>query len=160
MPNMVVVFIASLIPLIIGFIYYHKNVLGTTWMHEIGTNPEELQKGNMALIFGNTFVFSLMLAFVFPQIVIHQNGVVSALMNNKSPEDVAYLANFMEKYGKNFRTFKHGAFHGVLYALFFALPVLGINALFERKSFKYIFIHLGYWLITLAIMGGIVCQWG
>lgn len=160
MPNMVVVFIASLIPLIIGFIYYHKNVLGTTWMHEIGTNPEELQKGNMALIFGITFVFSLMLAFVFPQIVIHQNGVVSALMNNKSPEDVAYLANFMEKYGKNFRTFKHGAFHGVLYALFFALPVLGINALFERKSFKYIFIHLGYWLITLAIMGGIVCQWG
>lgn len=33
-----------------------------------------------------------------------------------------------------------------------------INALFERRGFKYIAIHTGYWLITLAIIGGLMCQ--
>jgi hypothetical protein len=64
-----------------------------------------------------------------------------------------------DKYGHNFRTFKHGAFHGILSAVFFALPVLGIQAMFERRSGKYIFIHLGYWVITFVLMGGIICQW-
>jgi hypothetical protein len=38
------------------------------------------------------------------------------------------------------------------------LPLIGINSLFERKSFKYIFIHTGYWIISLALMGGVLCQ--
>jgi hypothetical protein len=41
--------------------------------------------------------------------------------------------------------------------LFFAFPIVGINGLFERKSWKYIFIHAGYWMLTLMLMGGIVC---
>jgi hypothetical protein len=69
------------------------------------------------------------------------------------------LKMFLDKYGNNFRTFKHGAFHGILSALFFATPVLGINALFERKSFKYIFVHAGYWMLTLALMGGVICAY-
>lgn len=56
-----------------------------------------------------------------------------------------------------FRTFKHGSFHGIIGAIFFALPILGINALFERRGAKYIFLHLGYWVITMALMGGVIC---
>lgn len=63
----------------------------------------------------------------------------------------------MDKYGNNFRTFKHGAFHGTIGGFFFATPVLCINALFERKSFIYIAINAGYWIITLALMGGVIC---
>ena len=65
----------------------------------------------------------------------------------------------MAKYGNNFRTFSHGAVHGVLAGLFFVLPVMGTNAMFERKGFKYIAINVGYWIVTLAIMSGIVCGW-
>ena len=66
---------------------------------------------------------------------------------------------FMAEYKDEFRTFKHGAFHGVIAGLFIVLPILGINALFERKSWKYILINVGYWTVTLAIMGAIVCGW-
>jgi hypothetical protein len=39
-----------------------------------------------------------------------------------------------------------------------ALPIIGINALFERRGFKYIAINVGYWVVSMAIMGGIICQ--
>jgi hypothetical protein len=41
--------------------------------------------------------------------------------------------------------------------LLLVLPVMGTNALFEGKGFKYIAINCGYWTITLALMGGIIC---
>jgi hypothetical protein len=41
----------------------------------------------------------------------------------------------------------------------FLLPIISIIAMFERKSVKYIAINSGYWIVTLAIMGGIICQW-
>ncbi|HRN41812.1 MAG TPA: DUF1761 family protein [Vicingus sp.] len=30
--------------------------------------------------------------------------------------------------------------------------------MFERKGFKYIAINSGYWIITLGLMGGVICQ--
>jgi hypothetical protein len=78
---------------------------------------------------------------------------------NPTSEAGQMVAAFLEKYGNEFRTFKHGLLHGVISAISIALPILGIVALFERKSAKYIFIHLGYWVITLGIMGGIICAY-
>ena len=63
----------------------------------------------------------------------------------------------MGKYGGNFRTFSHGAIHGVITALLFVLPLIATNSLFERKSWKYNLIHVGYWLVTLALVGGLLC---
>jgi hypothetical protein len=72
--------------------------------------------------------------------------------------DLAKTVNsLMTQYGSNFRTFKHGAFHGVLMSIFMVLPTIGINAIFERKSFKYVFVHLGYWAITMGLMAGFIC---
>ncbi len=67
------------------------------------------------------------------------------------------VLDFMSKYGNNFRTFKHGAFHGFLAGLFLATPILTVNALFERKKFKYIAINAGYWIVSFMIMGGVLC---
>jgi hypothetical protein len=75
-------------------------------------------------------------------------------------EGAKYFKDFMSKHGSNFRTFKHGMFHGIMAGLFFVLPVMGTNALFERKGFKYIAVNCGYWILCLGIMGGIICQWG
>lgn len=66
---------------------------------------------------------------------------------------------FMDDYGNAFRTFKHGVIHGIIAGIFVALPIIGTNALFERKGAKYILINTGYWIVTLAIMGGIICAW-
>ena len=70
-----------------------------------------------------------------------------------------YFNDFMANYGASFRTFKHGAIHGVLVGLFFVLPISAIQAIFERKSVKYLAINAGYWIVSIALMGGVVCQW-
>jgi hypothetical protein len=64
---------------------------------------------------------------------------------------------FMTDYGSAFRTFKHGALHGFMTGLFFALPLIGVGALYERRSWKYVLIAGGYWSITCLLMGGIIC---
>lgn len=154
---------AALIPMIIGFIYYNPKVLGNAWMEAAGLTEEKLKGANMPLIFGLSYVFSLFLAFGLYPIVVHQLGFKSVLMNEPGLNEVGsemnnYLVNFMSKYGRNFRTFKHGALHGAITAFFVALPIMATNAMFERKGFKYVAINLGYWIITIALMGGVVCQ--
>ncbi|HMP32135.1 MAG TPA: DUF1761 domain-containing protein [Saprospiraceae bacterium] len=93
--------------------------------------------------------------------MIHQNNIGSALMPqvmDTSSQEYQDLIAFMAKYGDRYRTFKHGALHGGITAIFFILTIIAINALFERRGWKYILIHLGYWFITCLIIGGILCQ--
>lgn len=110
----------------------------------------------MAVIFGTTIVMSLMLAMAVMPAVIHQFGMASVFEGDESLKGV--LSDLLQKYGDRFRTFKHGVLHGTILGLFFATPVLTINALFEGKKFKYIAVNAGYWIITLALMGGFICQ--
>jgi hypothetical protein len=119
----------------------------------------------MPLIFGLSYLFSFMLATAINMMVVHQSHMASILLNEpgfkeKTGDVYAMYLDFMAKYGTNFRTFKHGAFHGTLSGLFVAMPILATNAMFERKSFKYVLINVGYWTITIALMGGVICQWG
>ncbi len=163
--NFIAILVAALVPLIIGFIWYNPKVLGNAWMKETGITQDKMQGSNMPLIFGLTFVFSFLVALTMNFVAIHQFCVQSTLMTD--PQALAdpttplgaYFADFMAKYGNNFRTFKHGALHGTITGLMFIMPIIAINAMFERKGFKYIAINTGYWVICLALMGGIVCAW-
>lgn len=161
--NFYIFFAAALIPLVIGAVWYNPKVLGTAWMNSTGLTEEKLRGANMPLIFGLTYVLGLLIALSLYPMVIHQSAIDSILLNEPgfgeagSAMDV-YYQDFMAKYGQNFRTFKHGVFHGVIFGLLFATPIIGIVALFERKGFKYVAIHAGYWVITIALMGGLICQ--
>lgn len=162
--NWLAMLVAALVPLAVGALWYSPLLFANVWMKTTGLTEEQLKKGNMALIFGLTFFFSFMLAMILNSVVIHQTHVFSVLMNepgfNDPNSDIGkFLADFMSKYGQSFRTFKHGALHGTISAVFFALPLIAINALFERRSGRYIAIHAGYWIVTLAVMGGIVSGW-
>lgn len=154
---------AALIPMVIGFIWYNPKTLGTAWMEASGMTEEKMKGANMAIIFGLSYVFSLLIGLILNTIVIHQFHFFSILLNEPGLTEAGsemnnFVTNFMEKYGTNFRTFKHGAFHGTIAGVLFALPLIGTNALFERKGFKYIAINAGYWIISLALMGGVICQ--
>lgn len=162
--NFPIVFAAALIPLLVGFVYYHPKVFGNAWMKAAGVSADGA-KPNMILVFGLTYVFSVMLGVALLSIVIHQMGAYSMLVGQpgfdaKAADSEAWqmFTAYMAKYGHTYRTFKHGALHGTLSAIFFALPVFGINSLFERKGWKYFLINLGYWVIALALMGGVICQ--
>lgn len=164
MLNFPIILAAAIIPTIIGFIWYNPKVFGNAWMQAADMSEEKMKGANMAIIFGVSLFLSVLLAVQVNFITIHQSHIFSTLMNQpgfgeEGSEIMLYIADFMEKYGKEFRTFKHGALHGVLAGVFFVLPVLGTNALFERKGFKYIAVNVGYWCVTLALMGGVICQW-
>ncbi len=162
--NFLAILGAAFIPMIMGFLWYGPMLFQKAWMKEMNFTEKDLEGGNMLLIFGLSFVFSFMLAFSLQMLVIHQWGVFSTLAGepgfmDQAGEGFDTYKEFMSNYGDRFRTFKHGALHGVLSGLFIVLPIIGTKALFERKTFKYIAINVGYWVITLALMGGVVCQW-
>lgn len=125
--------LAVITPMFIGFIYYHKAVFGKAWMDSIGMTNEKAKKTNWAITFGVSIVFSFLLSFFllnFNNDGINQEG--------------------------DFDTFLHGAWHGAFIAIIIVTPVIVINGLFAPKSWKNMLINAFYWIITLALMGGIL----
>ncbi|MGZ3933107.1 MAG: DUF1761 domain-containing protein, partial [Bacteroidia bacterium] len=80
-------------------------------------------------------------------------------INDPSTEMGALYKKIMDTLGTSYRTFKHGALHGTIGGFMIALPILATNAMFEGKGFKYIAINAGYWIICMALMGGLICAW-
>jgi hypothetical protein len=148
--------LAAVAALVVGFIWYNPKVFGNAWMKASGMTEEKMKGGNMLAIFGLALLFAAMLASALMQMTNHQFGAQSLVGGDPSTALPSYAA-FMADYSSAFRTFEHGALHGVLAGIFVALPIIGTNALFERKGAKYIFINVGYWIVTLAVMGAILC---
>lgn len=159
--NFPAVLLSALIPLFVGFIYYNPKVFGTIWMKSAGVEPDAAKKANMGKILITMVLVSIPIAFVMQFLVIHQFHFYSMLANDPSlevagsPLNTFYLET-MSKYGMEFRTFKHGAFHGSFSGFLIAMPIITINSLFESKNWKYILVHTGYWIITLGLMGGVI----
>jgi hypothetical protein len=124
--------IAMLVPTVTGVIYYSKPLLGKPWMKSIGMTEEKQKEGNMAMMMGVSIVLSFFVAFF-----------------------MLFFCNQPGQEGE-FDTFKHGAFHGAFIAIVFAMPIYIINGLFEQKKWSNMLINALYWIITLAIMGGIL----
>lgn len=160
--NIWVFFVAALVPMVIGAIWYNPKVLGSIWMKEASMTTEQIEGANMLKIFAATYFLSLLLSFMTYYLVVHQAHVFSSVANQPGFGDAdselgQWLNVYMENYGQNFRTFKHGLLHGAISGLFIAIPVLGVNALFERKSFRYILLNGGFWTLSISLMGGLIC---
>lgn len=128
--NWVSLLIAAIVPMAIGFPWYHKALFGKAWMDSIGMTEEKLQSGNMALIFGLSFVMSLVMA--------------------------VFMFQFTNGHEGEYDSFQHGAAHGAILSLFIIVPIFISNGLFERKPWKNILINAGYWLVTISVMGGVM----
>lgn len=163
--NIIAVLVSALVPMALGMVWYNNKTFGNAWMQASGMTPEKAKQGNMALIFGLSLLFSFMLALSLQFMVIHQLHITSAFFDYQNqikdattPEGSIYK-QVMDLVGTGHRTFGHGALHGTISGLFVALPIVGINALFEQRSGKYILIHAGFWTVCMAIMGGILSVW-
>lgn len=156
--NFIAILVAASVTLLVGMFWYSEMAFGKIWMREAGIIKDVEKKPNMLKVFGLTFIFSLLLAFIMQVLVIHQFGALGMVGGDPSKALPSYAA-FMADYGGAFRTFKHGALHGFMTGVFLALPLIAINGLFESKSWKYIAVHAGYWIVTLTIMGSIICGW-
>ena len=158
--NFYAVLVSTLVTLLIGFVWYSPKVFGTIWMNETGMTEEKAKQSNMLPVFGLTIFYSFLLSFMTTGLVIHQMGALGMiggpeLIDAAKPSYAAFMAD----YGDAFRTYKHGALHGFMSGLFLILPVTAINSLFEQKSWKYILVTSGYWIVCLTIMGAILCGW-
>ena len=131
-PNFLAIILAALIPMIMGFIYYHPKVFGKAWMDSLGLTEEDLKKGNMAVIFGVSLLMSFLLSMFL-------------LVNVDGPGQEG-----------QYDSFRHGAFHGMLIGFMVAMPVMVTSGLFERKNFKNLAINVVYWVITISLMAGVI----
>lgn len=167
--NFLAIFVAALVPMVLGFIWYNPKVFGTVWLKSGGINEEKTKQGNMALKIGLSFLFSFMIAFILNAFVVHDSFIEGAIYyktdhGSVKPEAGSELANWVKYYNDNLAAdnhiFTHGAFHAFfLIGLFLVLPLFATNAIFEGKGAKYVMVNVGYWMLSLTIMGGIIAAW-
>ncbi|WP_339918735.1 DUF1761 domain-containing protein [uncultured Flavobacterium sp.] len=156
--NFLALLVAAVTTLLVGFVWYHPKVFGTMWMKEAGMTEDIMKARNMFLIFGMAVFYAFLIAMTLQFLVIHQWGAVGMIGGDPTLAKPSYVS-FMADYGTAFRTFKHGLLHGFIAGLFLALPIIGTNALFEKRSWKYTLINGGFWIVCLMLMGGIICAW-
>lgn len=155
--NFWAILLASLIPLIVGFLWYHPKLFGKVWQTEAGLTADKM-KGQMIGVFIFSVILSVLMAFFLQFVTIHQFGAVGMIGGDEMNANDSYYA-FMRDYRYAYRSFGHGAFHSMMASFLFVFPMIAINAMFERKSWKYTMINTGYWAVTITIMGGIICGW-
>ena len=155
--NFLALLLASLSTLVVGFIWYNPKVFGNIWMKEAGLKEEDMKGANMIKIFGLSIVYAFLISFLLQTVVIHQFGALG-MVGGDTPKALPSYNAFMADYGTVFRTFKHGALHGFMTGLFMILPVIGTIALYEKRSFKYVMVTAGFWIVSFIIMGGIICM--
>lgn len=159
--NFYMFFLTALIPLIIGSLYYSDTLFGKTWKRINGLTDGDLDDGKLFTILGLTYLLGVVASVFLSGVVIHQGNVFQMMMPEVMESGSAAQTQFnelMAQYGHKHRSFGHGVIHGGIITFFAVLPIIGINALFERRGWKYIWLHTGYWFITLALMGGVLCK--
>lgn len=159
--NFPAVLLSALIPMFVGMIWYNPRVFGTIWMKAAGVEPDAAKKANMAKVLTLMIALSIPLAIVLQFLVVHQFHFYSMLANNpdlmvEGSDIRTFYDATMQQYGLEFRTFKHGAFHGSFSGLLIGMPIIAINGLFEGRGWKYTAVHTAYWMVCLGLMGGII----
>jgi hypothetical protein len=163
-PKMWLVFLTALIPLFIGIIWYSKFAFGAAWQREAKLGNQRSTILKMTLTFLLLYVLGILLSFLLMFNVIHQmhlgslmaDPINAKLLEDKSSKPYQDLSNFVNTYGKEFRSFKHGALHGFMTMLIACSTIISTLCLFEKKSFRYFLIHTLYWCLCGLLMGGIL----
>lgn len=128
--NWLGVVLAALGGFVVGGIWYGP-VMGKKWMGAVGLTEEQIKEGNMGLIYGGAFAFSLVaswtLAHTFQSYAT--NGV-----------ELSVFVKIITAFGV---------------ALGFIVPAIGTNYLFSQKGKALFFIDAGYWLLFYTAMGAV-----
>ena len=127
--NYFAVAVAAVSSFVIGALWYSPVLFGKAWMRENGLSEEKIRNSNMAVIFGVSFLLSVIISF--------------------------NLAAFL---GKD-AGLAWGLTAGGLAGIGWVAASLGILYLFERKSLRLFLINAGYQAVTYVVAGGIIGAW-
>lgn len=122
------VLIGALSAFLLGFGWYTA-LFGKAWQAETGVTDEQAQSG-IAMTHGLAFLMMCVMSF-----------------------QINFIINFHELAEQ---TFVHGAFHGLMAAVFLPVPAVAINYLYQKKSLKLFLIDAGYILAFCALSGGVM----
>ncbi len=131
MANMdwIAILVAAAAGFLVGGVWYGP-LFGAAWMKERGLTEEGLKQGNMVLIYGTTFLLSIVSAIFLGHL----------------------LAHFGEMSARSTMMISTGI------ALGFIVPAIGTNYLFSRASLKLFGVDAGYWIVCYAARGAVfVC---
>lgn len=128
--NWLAVTAAALLNFILGGLWYSPALFGKAWQAENKFSDEDLKKGNMAKIFGFSFLWS----------VIMSANLAMFLADPATDLLWGLTAGFLTGFG------------------WVGMAVFTIG-LFERKSTKYMLINAGYMTVSFMLMGSILGAW-
>lgn len=128
--NWLAVLVAGIAAWALGALWYSA-LFGKTWQKETGLTAESMKDINLGKIYGSSAVLMIIMAF----------GLAM------------FFQGDMEMSGSK------GMQMGLITGLFFVAPSIGINYLYQRKSFKLWAIDAVYQILFLALEGFIVGAW-
>ncbi len=154
--------LTALIPLIVGHFWYGQ-FFKKQWLNYAEISEERAQSIKLIKVLALSYVFSLLISYVVIVYSVHQVAIYQIFLFDPATQDVTSsisrsISDFIANYGTRHRTFGHGVIHGMELGLFISLPLIGMHTLFENKSFKYALIHIGFWIVSCALIGGVMCQ--
>lgn len=128
--NYLAVLLAAFLGFVIGGLWYSPLLFGNAWMNASGVTEEQVNSGNKGKIFGLTAVFLLIMSYCLAMFLATPEIGLSA-----------------------------GAFYGFLTGFGWIFFGIGVVALFELRSWTYILINGGYWVVTMTLMGAVIGGW-
>ena len=123
--NWLAVLLGALAFFLVGAIWYGV-LFAKAWQRAAGLSDEAIQTGNMALIFGLTFLAEIVIALTLWHGIVRSGASDRAVMMMA----IGFGATIM-------------------------VPAIGINYLFLRKKLAHFLIDAGHFIVGMAAMGGV-----
>ena len=128
--NHFAVIVCAFANLALGALWYSPVLFYNAWKNENGLSDERLKKLNPAKTYGLSFFFSLFISYNL------------AFFLGDAKTDITW-----------------GATAGFLTGFGFCALIFAIIALFEMRSWKYIFINCGFIIVYFTLIGSILGAW-
>ncbi len=131
--NYLAVLVAAVASMVIGYVWYHPAVFGKQWMKAMGKSEAQLKKEAQSkpYMYPVMFLASLVMSYVLAHVVFYTESI----------------------------TFADGALAGFWSWLGFVVTTAITDVLFENKSRELYMLKMGYHLVTMVVMGGILAMW-
>lgn len=127
--NYLAVLVAALATMAVGAIWYSKVLFGAVWMKANGFSGDE-PGGNVARTMIIAFILSLVMSF----------NLAAFLADPQTTVTWGMTAGFLAGFG-------------------WVALAIAVVSLFERRSFAYIAVNGGYWVVSFIVMGAILGAW-
>jgi hypothetical protein len=124
--NWLAVIVAAIAAFGVGALWYSPLLFTKAWIRESGVDQTRARNATLPLTLGMAFLLVLLATFVF----------------------AAFLGPNVD--------LGSGALYGFLAGLFWVTGYLGVNYLFEGRSFKLLLINGGYNVASFTVMGAVL----